>query len=194
MRFIESERVFTFGWLTKKPKLSIIFLSSPEYYATEVINNLKKALAVLAALTMLFSFTACSSNQQNYVDGTYHVEFSEFDSTGYKDFIDVVIEGGKIVKFTANAIDAKGNLKSDSAEYRKKMEPVVGNYPQKFYQDFANQFIDKSSAESIDIVAGATMSSKRLIQLASAMEAAALTGKETNIVVDSPVAAASKSK
>lgn len=156
---------------------------------------MKKALAVLAALTLLISLTACSARQQNYVDGNYHVEFSDFDSSGYKDFIDVVIEDGKIVKFTADAVDANGKLKSDSADYRQKMESVVGNYPQKFYQDFANQFLEKGSADDIDIVAGATMSSKRLMQLASAMEAAAATGQETNIIVESAAtAAANKSK
>ena len=145
--------------------------------------NLKKTFALLAALSLLLVFTACSSNM-SLIDGSYHAEFSDFDSNGYKDFIDVVIKDGKIVSFVADATDESGALKSESADYRTRMKNVVGNYPEKFYRDFANQYLEKGNAKDIDIVAGATMTTKNLIKLVTAVEDSAHVTGETNLVVD----------
>lgn len=145
----------------------------------------KKIIAFILTAALLVICCSCSMSNSNYVDGEYHVEFSDFDASGYKEFIDVVVKDGSIVSFSADAVDREGNLKSESEDYGTRMKSVTGNYPEKFYRDFANQYLERGSSADIDIVAGATISTNNLVKLVMAMEAAARTGLETEIIVDS---------
>lgn len=145
---------------------------------------MRKILIIFLIAGALLSLAGCGMGERHFVDGSYHVEFADFDSSGYKEYIDVVVEDGSIVSFTADAVDRKGELKSDSKELSDKMKAVVGNYPEKFYRDFANQYLEKEDSEKIDIVAGATLSTRSLMELVVAMEEAASEGTEHFIVVE----------
>lgn len=145
---------------------------------------MKKLFAILTVISVLICCCACSSAKSLH-DGAYHAEFADMDSYGYKDYIDVVIENGAVVSFEADAVDEEGCKKSESEEYRLAMEDAdISTYPEKYYRDFANQYLFKGNADDIDIVAGATISTQNLILLVKAVEQAAKKGVTDPIIVD----------
>lgn len=146
---------------------------------------MKKTLAVLCALLICAGLAGCAGSGKALVDGTYHAEFADYDEYGYKDYIDVVIAGGIVVSFEADAIsEADGSKKSESEDYRARMESISGSYPEKYYRDFANQYLSTGSADEIDIVAGATITTNSLIKLVRAVEQAARKGNTDPIIVE----------
>lgn len=142
------------------------------------------SLALCAALTM--SMTACAEGQLNsavLVDGTYRAEFLDFDTNGWKDYVEVTIEDGELYEVVYDSIDENNKLKSKDESYKAEMEAIVGTYPAKYNQDLINQFIQSGKVTSVDIVAGATESTGNFKTLIiAAMENATVGDTETEIV------------
>ena len=63
------------------------------------------------------------------------------------------------------------------------MEPVNGNYPEKFYKDIATQYVEKQSAEKMAAVAGATNSSNSIKVLLVELEKSMKEGKTDTVTV-----------
>ena len=136
-------------------------------------------IAVICLCTLLFS--ACDTTVK-VADGTYRVEMAEFDENGYKDYVEFVIVGGKVISIDADAyhIDDE-HLKTESSEMRLAMESITGTYPEKFYNDLVNEYIG-SGGENTDVIAGATLSSNNFFKLMEVAKKAAKTG-DTSIKV-----------
>lgn len=104
---------------------------------------MKKVLSIaMVAILALSVFVGCGKSA--YKDGTYKAQYSAADEHGWTEYVEVTVKDGKVTACTADALNAAGEKKSASAEYRASMEPVNGNYPEKFYKDIATQYVEKS--------------------------------------------------
>ncbi|NLC79087.1 MAG: FMN-binding protein [Ruminococcaceae bacterium] len=143
----------------------------------------KFSIAFLVAIIVSLLFAACSSGAVVVPDGTYRAEYEDYDHHGFKDFVEITFEGGAVTEINADAVNEKGEFKYESEAFRKDMESLDGGtYPEKYYKDLINQYLANPSAEAVDVVAGATLSSNSFKTLAQALERAVRAG-DTDVVV-----------
>ena len=141
------------------------------------------------ALTAVFAmgtFTGCSESQivsTTLTDGTYRAEFKDFDSNGWKEYVEVSVVDGELNEVVFDSVNEKSELKSEDESYKAEMERMVGTYPAKYNKDLINQFIESGKVTAVDIVAGATESTGNFKTLIiEAMENAATGNTEVEIV------------
>ena len=143
---------------------------------------MNKVLSIaMVAILALSVFVGCGKSA--YKDGTYKAQYSAADEHGWTEYVEVTVKDGKVTACTADALNAAGEKKSASAEYRASMEPVNGNYPEKFYKDIATQYVEKQSAEKMAAVAGATNSSNSIKVLLVELEKSMKEGKTDTVTV-----------
>ena len=120
------------------------------------MKKLFKMLCV--AVLCVFALTACAETAlTNLKDGTYRAEYKNFDTYGWKDFIEVTVTDGEISQLVYDAVNIDdGSLKSEDEAYKQQMEPIVGTYPSKYTKDLINQFMESNTISAVDVVAGAT--------------------------------------
>ncbi|MEG1783109.1 MAG: hypothetical protein RR253_07665, partial [Oscillospiraceae bacterium] len=143
--------------------------------------------SIVLATVALFAFTGCSSNGQptpTLTDGTYRAEFKDFDTHGWKDFVEVTVLDGELHQVVYDSLNSeKSVLKSEDESYKNQMESIIGTYPAKYNKDLINQFIESGKVSAVDIVAGATQSTGNFKTLMiTAMESAQKGDTETKIV------------
>lgn len=144
---------------------------------------MKRIFTVLCVLALALGFTACGAAAA-IEDGTYRAEYDSFDVNGYKDFVELTFEGGVVTNVVMDAVcEADGTLKSESEEYKESMQTVVGTYPQKYYTDLINQYIQTGSSDGVEIVAGATTTSNSMLKLLRALEEVMVSGRYDGAVV-----------
>ena len=123
---------------------------------------MKKLISLaLTAVFAMGAFTGCSEEQlktTTLTDGTYRAEFVDFDTNGWKDYVEVNIVDGQLNEVVFDSVNEKGQLKSEDESYKVEMEQMVGTYPAKYNKDLINQFLESGKITSVDIVAGATES------------------------------------
>ena len=91
--------------------------------------RMRKTASVIAALLMALTlFAGCGAS---YQDGVYHAEFKDYDSHGWKEYVDVQVQDNKVTVLTFDGVNADGDKKSEDEDYRASMEPVKGTYPAK---------------------------------------------------------------
>ena len=144
---------------------------------------MKKMASVFAMLVLALSLLAgCGTS---YQDGLYHAEFKDYDSHGWKEYVDVQVADNKVTVLTFDGVNADGAKKSEDEDYRASMEPVKGTYPEKFYADITNQYLESGNLKDVTTVAGATVSTDNFKLLMSALEANMKNGNTDTVVVDS---------
>ena len=144
---------------------------------------MKKAVSILVVLFSVFALmTGCRAD---YQDGVYHAEFQDYDSHGWKEYVDVQVEGNQVTVLTFDGINAEGDKKSEDESYRTSMEPVKGTYPAKFYTDIINQYLETGKLDDVTTVAGATLSTDNFRTLMLALEESMKSGDTTPVIVDS---------
>ncbi|MDD2954925.1 MAG: FMN-binding protein [Oscillospiraceae bacterium] len=104
-----------------------------------------------------------------YEDGKYRAEMAKEDQ-GWKEFVEITIQDGKIAEVVFDVVDADGNYKSADEEYKKKMaEGGSETWPEKFYAEILAEYQAKNYlAKDMELVAGATVSSENFQMLAPA--------------------------
>lgn len=116
----------------------------------------------LTAVLAVGTFTGCSAEQLSsttLTDGTYRAEFRDFDSNGWKDYVEVTIVDGELSEVVFDSINEDDTkIKSEDESYKAEMEQMVGTYPAKYNKDLINQFLESGKITTVDIVAGATES------------------------------------
>ncbi len=143
-----------------------------------------RKLSLILIIFMAISLLVACTGTIEIKDGTYRAEYSDYDQQGYKEFIEITFENGRVTHLVADAINGvDGTLKSESVEIKDAMEPVAGTYPAKYYKDLINQYLENSSVDKVDIVAGATASSANFIELMKALEKAVRAGNTDTVVV-----------
>jgi len=121
---------------------------------------------------MLYLIMATSILGAQLMDGEYSVKQDGYPH-GWASTAWIKVEDGKIVEVTTDKINKAGKLVTEDVEYNKNMLAKSGTNPQKYSIVLAENFMKKMEENNgmqrkgefqlpeIDIVAGATSSSKK---------------------------------
>jgi major membrane immunogen (membrane-anchored lipoprotein) len=115
-------------------------------------------------------------------DGTYLATYSTTDAHGWQEFVQVKVQGGKLSQVTFDAVDAKGNLKTNDQNYNTTMKKVAGTNPIEYTKSLSQALLASQQAP-VDGVTGATESSKDFNVLAAEAIKAARNGNSTPVVL-----------
>ncbi len=150
---------------------------------------MKKLTAILMVIPMLFAclfVQACAASGDGLKDGYYSAEMSDY-SHGWKEYLTIFVQGGKIVSAEYNARNASGFIKSWDMDYMRNMNGVTGTYPNRYTRTYAAEFLEKQGTDGIDAIAGASTSYGTFKQLAQAVMERARTGDSSVAVVQASV-------
>ncbi len=141
-------------------------------------------LSLFLVLSLLLFGCGDSTTVQTFQDGTYYAEYENFDSYGYKDYIEVVVQDGVVTTIVFNGINAEGNLKTEDLTYENDMQVLHETYPRKYTQDLVNQYLAVQNISDVDTVAGATYSSNSFTALFTALQPYMVTGNTEPIIIE----------
>lgn len=142
--------------------------------------------AVLALMLACQQQTPSSENitpvDVVYPDGIFRGEFSAFDSSSWKPFLEIMIRGGRIVSASWDEVNHTNEYKSQNRWYAETMKKHVGMTP----SEVANELIDRlvaRNAADIDTITGATQTSVRFKRLAEAILENVMAGRMDRTVL-----------
>jgi major membrane immunogen (membrane-anchored lipoprotein) len=146
----------------------------------------KHILSVLFILTvLLFTLSACSENEDKFVDGYYTAEMEAFDSHGWKEYITICVSDGEIVTLEYNAKNLSGMIKAWDMDYMRNMGGVTGTYPNQYTRAYGGGLLANQNGNDVDAITGATTSYGTFLQLTDAVLALAQDGSEQIALVKS---------
>ena len=138
---------------------------------------------VLALLLLAAPLLTACGNQEELQDGYYTAQMAEF-SHGWKEYITILVKGGRIISVEYNAENASGFIKSWDNAYMQTMLHSNGTYPNQYTRNYANQLLEGQSADGIDAITGATSSWGSFQKLAQAVLEQARQGDSSIVYVD----------
>lgn len=144
---------------------------------------MKRFFVMLLSLLLMAPLLTGCGNQAGLQDGYYTAQASEF-SHGWKEYITILVKGGKIVSVEYNAENASGFIKSWDNAYMQSMLRAQGTYPNEYTRDYANQLLEGQGEGSIDTITGATSSHGSFQILAQAVLEQAQKGDSSIVFVD----------
>ena len=143
---------------------------------------LKRIVPVLLAAAMILSLGGCGKRTDSLKDGYYTAQAAEYNN-GWKEFVTLCISNGEVVSVEYNAKNASGYIKSWDMAYMRRMNSIVGTYPNQYTRKYAADFLQTGDVNQIDAIAGASTSYKSFIKLlSSALENAKAGNSEVAIV------------
>ena len=143
---------------------------------------LKRIVPVLLAAAMILSLGGCGKRTDSLKDGSYTAQAAEYNN-GWKEFVTLCISNGEVVSVEYNAKNASGYIKSWDMAYMRRMNSIVGTYPNQYTRKYAADFLQTGDVNQIDAIAGASTSYKSFIKLlSSALENAKAGNSEVAIV------------
>ncbi len=144
---------------------------------------MKRICAILLSLLLMASLLTACGTQAGIQDGYYTAQASEF-SHGWKEYVTILVKGGKIILVEYNAENASGFIKSWDNTYMQTMLHVNGTYPNEYTRYYANQFLEGQGEGTIDAISGASSSHGTFQILSQAVLEQARKGDSTILVVD----------
>lgn len=144
---------------------------------------MKRICAILLSLLPMASLLTACGTQAGIQDGYYTAQASEF-SHGWKEYVTILVKGGKIVSVEYNAENPSGFIKSWDNTYMQTMLHVNGTYPNEYTRYYANQLLEGQGEGTIDAISGASSSHGTFQILSQAVLEQARKGDSTILVVD----------
>jgi len=120
-------------------------------------------------------------------DGEYSITEKNADARGWKYFIKMTVQGGKITAVDFDSVNTEGKLKSEDDNYQKQMSEKTGVGPQDYMPALEEALIENQNADDISVVSGATHSSHIFKIYAAQLINAAQKGETKPIEVDNLV-------
>ncbi len=145
---------------------------------------MRKWAAVFLCVLLCFSALAGCGKTADFQDGTYQAQVADYDSNGYKDFVQVTVKDGAVTELVYDGVDANGRLRTNDATLASRMEETQGTYPKKYTDDLVNQYLEAQDPTQVDAVAGATNSSNTFLALMTALEPNMRSGDTTVLVIE----------
>ena len=155
-----------------------------------------KKLAVLGASSLLAIslLSGCASTKTEETaapaetavelkDGTYHAEYDREDVRNWIAFVDVTVKDGKISEVTYDYTNKAKEIRSENQGYVDGFKAANGFTPREAFDKLGASLIEKQDATKVDVVAGATHSSRNFNELAAAAIEKAKTGDTTAAIV-----------
>lgn len=118
---------------------------------------MKRIAAVLLSMLLMASLLVGCGSQANLQDGYYTAQASEF-SHGWKEYITILVKGGKIISVEYNAENPSGFIKSWDTAYMQTMLRINGTYPNEYTRYYASQLLEGQGEGRIDAISGASSS------------------------------------
>ncbi len=147
------------------------------------ISNKYVFLCIVIALTV----TVLSGCTPSYIDGSYRVELSDFDSLGFKEYLTAEVVNGELTSINIGAIDRDGVTKTDNEDYRIAMQLATGTYPEEVYETLDSRYLliaeNQDPEATVDAIAGATLTSNNYAILFEELQNSIVTG-ETLVIID----------
>ncbi len=144
---------------------------------------MKRISVILLSLLLLASLLTACGSPTGLQDGYYTAQAAEFNF-GWKEYITILVKGGRIISVEYNAENASGFIKSWDNAYMQTMLHSNGTYPNQYTRNYANQLLEEQSADGIDAITGATSSWGSFQKLAQAVLEQARQGDSSIVYVD----------
>ncbi|MDR2662434.1 MAG: FMN-binding protein [Treponema sp.] len=147
------------------------------------------ALVLIWCCPALLSCGACGNGQERqnaFPDGYYTAETADFDAYGWKEFLSIYINNGRIVSVEYNAKNSSGFIKSWDHDYMRLMNAADGTYPNEYTRIYAAALLNRQNPKSIDAISGATASFQVFQLLAEAVLKQARAGAKEVALVELP--------
>lgn len=141
-----------------------------------------RVLLLMTLLLAVLMLAGCGKDE-GLQDGYYTAQASEYDF-GWKEYVTIMVKGGKIVSVEYNAENASGFIKSWDNAYMQNMLHSNGTYPNEYTRYYAGEFLEKQGKEEIDALSGATSSYDSFQMLEAAVLEQARKGDSSIILVD----------
>lgn len=138
-------------------------------------------LVLMAVSLLVVGMTGCIGNQTLH-DGYYTAQQAEF-SHGWREFITIMVKGGKIVSVEYNAENSSGFIKSWDNAYMQTMLRINGTYPNEYTRYYASQLLEGQGEGSTDALTGASSSFKSFQKFSAAVIEQAKKGDSSIIIV-----------
>lgn len=139
----------------------------------------KKILLGLLILTFLLQGCGSKTGMQ---DGFYSAEMSGY-SHGWKEYVCIMVKGGKIVYTEFNAKDPSGYIKAWDNTYMQNMKSVEGTYPNEYTRKYVAQLLEKQTPDEVETISGATHSGDNFLKLSAAVIEQAMKGDSAISIV-----------
>ena len=144
---------------------------------------MKRIVTLLLSLLLTASLLAACGSPAELQDGYYTAQASAF-SHGWREYITILVKGGRIVSVEYNAENASGFIKSWDNAYMQNMLHSNGTYPNEYTRYYANQLLEGQGEGGIDAITGASSSHKSFQMLSQAVLEQARRGDSSIIYVD----------
>lgn len=140
----------------------------------------------LILMTVIMAAGLCSCGKESYRDGSYRAEAKSYDLNGWKEYLAVRVENGKIISADYDAVnETDGRKKTEDAEYQEKYRAAgLGTDPADTAARLTDSYLERQESGKVDAVSGATNSSRHFVQLAEALEKRMKNGETGEIKVD----------
>jgi major membrane immunogen (membrane-anchored lipoprotein) len=163
------------------------------YYKQEVVLIMvqKRAVWTQAFFVSLFTAlilvcSACSSREGRIHDGYFTAEAAAYDNHGWKEFVSLYVNNGKIVTVEYNAKNQSGFIKSWDMDYMRRMNAIDGTYPNQYTRSYAVSLLNNQDPAGVDAITGATDSYKSFKLLARAALDEAMKGNKKTVFIEIP--------
>ena len=121
----------------------------------------KSYTLLVVVLAMTAGLAACAPKPVTYKDGTYRAPAAEADASGWKEYVEVKVESGKITKVTWDATwDRDDTIKKTKKEYSREgllgMAETGGAKSERYEQAEAAEkhVVEKNGTSALEIKTG----------------------------------------
>ena len=144
---------------------------------------MKRFFAIFLSLLLIAPLLSACGGSAELQDGYYTAQAEAF-SHGWKEYITIMVKGGKIVSVEYNAENLSGFIKSWDSNYMQNMLHANGTYPNEYTRYYAGQLLDGQGEGTIDALTGASSSCSSFQKLSAAVVEQARQGDSSIVIVD----------
>ena len=147
-------------------------------------RNMICVLLLAAALSTAPLLTACAG-ENGLKDGYFTAQAADYNY-GWKEYVTILVKGGKIISVEYNAENPSGFIKSWDNSYMQTMLHENGTYPNEYTRVYAGQLLEGQQDYGIEAISGASSSASSFEKLAAALlRPPVLFGNETVSLLES---------
>jgi major membrane immunogen (membrane-anchored lipoprotein) len=155
---------------------------------------MKKILGLgLTSLMTVALLSGCTSTKETAApateptsalkDGAYHAEYDRTDVRDWVAFVDITVKDGKITKVNYDYTNEAKEMRTKNQGYIDGFSKANGYTPREGFDKLGANLIETQDAAKVDVVTGATHSSRNFNELAAAAIEKAKTGDTAKAIV-----------
>lgn len=170
---------------------------------------MKKAIILGTTVLLMAALTACGGNNKEnnsaandaannsanqpaatepaagaFVDGTYKGIYDRKDVRNWTAYVEVTVKDGKIEKAYYDYTNENGDLRTNDANYTEAFKGANKMTPREAFDKLGENLVSVQDAAKVDVVSGATHSSRNFNELAAAALEKAKAGDTTDAIVN----------